>query len=820
MFRFSWWVLTFMVFTFISFQLIQLYRGLPDISRKSATSLAATLFNDLNAQGLLSINKEDWRISLPEKDRALLLKLKNGEQANDAEIQTLLDRLYYQPYGDRLQQQVKQWNYSRRLAAIRDNRPQTEADKHNQWNVNDNTQLVLDDFSTVPFYFGYITQGKLISGFHNWRGASLADQPVIFSSDFDLPNAQKITLQVIGQPDLSSLNYKHTVTAIAAPTTIKGKQKADSYEIVVQLPQGKSQLRLAVAAVVNPNQEMQGVALMVVDKQRQKNLQAMQQNQCKPPENKPEPDDKPTSINSNDKVLVWNNCSLATRTAKSSAEFAPFTITTRDDQLLTHAYAKDAGKTDLAAIGKPTELTQNTGLTALIGQDKHDLYSLSGLMWHANKKQNAVLKLTLDSRLQQITQDKLEQGIKKRPSPYRRAAVVMLNAETGEILAAANYPNPKQGVHPWDRNVISLLYPDNDPYRFNPWQGMTGDNAPGSTFKVVTAMAALKAANDNKTLNDFLVGSDIARYKAQTGLDPDATRYRIPNTPPAIKAIGTTHSIRQAAGALFDPNCGKKTNNRGVVGLPEATKDSLNNWYAHLGILMDAPSLNLNQPAQASHLVQMANHLGFNRVSSLDSFNLQRYKARTNARGDVLNAYAGSMDLARPSANRNEALQRLAQNSFGQGLTSTPLQMAKVAASIATGKNIQPQLLMALAGDDAEEPEHNDLELANLDSLRDGMKAVVQTGTAKGVFKGQLKCHVYGKTGTAEVGTKKSNFRISPWFMGWYAPPDKRPPLAFACMATHYPQRTGSYGGSICAPIINHILTAWNASADVQEAKK
>ena len=817
MFRFSWKVFAFIVFTFISFQLLQLYRGLPNISRKSATSLAATLFNDLNAQGLLSINKEDWRITLPEQDKALLLQLENGEQAHYAEIQTLLDRLYYQPYGHRLQQQVKQWNNSRRLAAIRDNRPQTEAG--NQWNVSDNTQRVLDDFSTVPFYFGYIIRGKLVAGFHDWRGASLADQPVIFSSDFDLPNAQKITLQVIGQPDLSRLNYKHIVTPIVAPTTTKGKQRADSYEVVVQLPRGKSQLRLAVTAVVNPNQEMQGMALMVVDKQRQKKLQAMQQNQCESPENTHEQHDKTPPINNYDKILVWNNCALATRTAKSSATFAPFTITTRDDQLLTQAYIKDEGKTDLSAMGKPTELAKNIGLTALIGQDKHDLYSLSGLMWHANKKQNAVLKLTLDSRLQQIAQDKLEQGIKKRPSPYRRAAVVMLNAETGEMLAAANYPNPKQGVHEWDRNVISLLYPDKDPYRFNPWQGMTGDNAPGSTFKVVTAMAALKAADDNKTLNDFLVGSAIAHYKAKTGLDPDAKDYRIPNTPPAIKAIGTGHSIRQAAGALFDPSCGKKTNNRGVVGLPEATKESLNNWYAHLGILMDAPSLNLNQPAQASHLVQMANHLGFNRVSSLDSFNLQRYKADEYGRGDVLNAYAGSMDLASPSANRNEALQRLAQNSFGQGLTSTPLQMAKVAASIATGKNIQPQLLMALAGDEAEEPEHDDLDIANLDSLRDGMKAVVQTGTAKGVFKGKLKCRVYGKTGTAEVGTKKSNFRISPWFMGWYAPPDKRPPLAFACMATHYPRGTGSYGGSICAPIINHILTAWNASVDAQEDK-
>jgi cell division protein FtsI/penicillin-binding protein 2 len=87
------------------------------------------------------------------------------------------------------------------------------------------------------------------------------------------------------------------------------------------------------------------------------------------------------------------------------------------------------------------------------------------------------------------------------------------------------------------------------------------------------------------------------------------------------------------------------------------------------------------------------------------------------------------------------------------------------------------------------------------------MQAVVQTGTAEGVFKGNaLNCHVYGKTGTADIGKKETaEHRISSWFIGWYAPKTK-PTVAFACMATHYPSGKGN-GAKICGEIMNNILT-------------
>jgi cell division protein FtsI/penicillin-binding protein 2 len=46
-------------------------------------------------------------------------------------------------------------------------------------------------------------------------------------------------------------------------------------------------------------------------------------------------------------------------------------------------------------------------------------------------------------------------------------------------------------------------------------------------------------------------------------------------------------------------------------------------------------------------------------------------------------------------------------------------------------------------------------------------------------------------------------------FMGWYEAEANKPQLAFACMATHYPD--GVYGGTLCAPIINKILQEWKS---------
>jgi cell division protein FtsI/penicillin-binding protein 2 len=99
-------------------------------------------------------------------------------------------------------------------------------------------------------------------------------------------------------------------------------------------------------------------------------------------------------------------------------------------------------------------------------------------------QRDRTLKLTVDVRLQLAAGDVLRRWT--RESGFGAAAVV-LDAETGELLASVSYPWPERlwpervAAEPSERSVDALI--DRARYGIYP---------PGSTFKLVTAMAALR----------------------------------------------------------------------------------------------------------------------------------------------------------------------------------------------------------------------------------------------------------------------------------------------------------------------------------------
>lgn len=129
--------------------------------------------------------------------------------------------------------------------------------------------------------------------------------------------------------------------------------------------------------------------------------------------------------------------------------------------------------------------------------------------------------LTIDSRLQKKAQEALEKGLKaiqkggtyesewgnyKYNDAYKNAtsgALVALDVETGEVLALANYPSYDlnlfaKGITSEDWN--SLMNDSKDPLAPKPLYNTALLTAiqPGSTFKMVTALAALeKGVNPN-----------------------------------------------------------------------------------------------------------------------------------------------------------------------------------------------------------------------------------------------------------------------------------------------------------------------------------
>ena len=151
--------------------------------------------------------------------------------------------------------------------------------------------------------------------------------------------------------------------------------------------------------------------------------------------------------------------------------------------------------------------------------------------------------------------------------------------------------------------------------------------------------------------------------------------------------------------------------------------------------------------------------------------------------------------------------------AIGQGaLTTTPLQIARLAAAIANGGNIlKPQLL---ADADAQVLHRAEVEEKHLKKIRKAMRDVVAKpyGTAHRAL-GRAAWTVAGKTGTAQVVKMSQNdedegftqaeiirrHRDHAWFMG-YAPYEN-PKIAIAVFVEH-----GGHGGSDAAPVAAAVI--------------
>ncbi|MFQ5519350.1 MAG: penicillin-binding transpeptidase domain-containing protein, partial [Mariprofundus sp.] len=161
--------------------------------------------------------------------------------------------------------------------------------------------------------------------------------------------------------------------------------------------------------------------------------------------------------------------------------------------------------------------------------------------------------------------------------------------------------------------------------------------------------------------------------------------------------------------------------------------------------------------------------------------------------------------------------------AIGQGaLTTTPLQIARLAAAIANGgKILKPQLL---AGAPAEVLHQTEVKAQHLKKIRRAMRGVVRSprGTAhRTLFHAAWTAA--GKTGTAQVVKMSQNdeknlsikeiprrHKDHAWFMG-YAP-YKNPKIAMAVFVEH-----GGHGGSDAAPVAAAIINAMAAKEKQQQ---
>jgi peptidoglycan glycosyltransferase len=330
-------------------------------------------------------------------------------------------------------------------------------------------------------------------------------------------------------------------------------------------------------------------------------------------------------------------------------------------------------------------------------------------------------------------------------------AAVVLNPKTGAVYVMASSPGYDPNKIESSRGYASILRsPSACPGSSSPLlnRATQGLYPPGSTFKTVTAAAAL----------DSGVYTPTSRF-----YDPGyCTEY------------------------------GKRVSNAGNPEAPEAfgNVDFLQ-AYEHS---INAVFCNIGQKLGAARIVDKAKEFGFysqppielpsNTVSPSGEFDFRRHRLFDDPR------------LMDPG--------RLA---FGQDkLLVTPLQMALVAGAVANGGTImEPHLVKKVTapggGTVTKVKPHvwkHAMKPQTAAELNVMMQAVITGGTATGVQIPGFKWA--GKTGTAETGAQNV---YDAWFI-FFAPADN-PQVAGAVVVEH---SVGGFGGAVAAPIAKQLVQA------------
>ena len=330
-------------------------------------------------------------------------------------------------------------------------------------------------------------------------------------------------------------------------------------------------------------------------------------------------------------------------------------------------------------------------------------------------------------------------------------AAVLLNPKTGQIYAMASSPGFDPNKIESDAGYAGILHsPSACPGSASPLynRATQGLYPPGSTFKTVTAAAAL-----------------------DSGIFTPDSRFYDPG---------------------YCTEYGQKVSNAGNPEAPEAFGNvNLVQGYEHS---INSVFCNVGMKLGAKRIVDQAKKFGFYSTPPVEL-----------PSGEV--APSGEYDFKNHRPFDNPGLMDPGRLAFGQDkLLATPLQMALVAAAVANkGVIMEPHLVKAIRKPGGGtlvkvKPKawRRAMKPTTAAALNTMMQAVVTGGTGTAAqIPGVL---VAGKTGTAETGIDGV---YDAWFI-FFAPADD-PTVAGAVVVEHVP---GGFGGAVSAPIAKQLMQA------------
>ncbi len=402
-------------------------------------------------------------------------------------------------------------------------------------------------------------------------------------------------------------------------------------------------------------------------------------------------------------------------------------------------------------IGKlGVEAKLEAELRGKAGTRRIEVNSTGRVMRELDRKEGdpgASVQITIDHRLQNYVQARLGE---------ESAAAVVIDVHSGDILSINSAPSfdPNlfvRGISGADYRLLT----END-HRPLADKSVQGAYPPGSTFKMVTALAALEAG---------VIGTGDTVYC------------------PGYTTLGNRRF-----------HCWKR-GGHGHVNLTGSLEKSCDVYYYEVA-----------QRAGIDKIAEMARRLGIGVKFDLPM-------------AAVTEGLAPDREWKRAKYGKNWMKGDTFNAGIGQGyVLASPLQLAIMAARIATGRAVEPRLVRSVDGRDVPVPEPAELGLgaAPLRAVRQGMFDVSnsQRGTAYGSRIVDDALRMAGKTGTSQVRNITAAERARgvtrnedlPWNRRDHAlyvcfAPFDAPRIAVAVVVEH-----GGGGSTAAAPIARDIV--------------
>lgn len=424
------------------------------------------------------------------------------------------------------------------------------------------------------------------------------------------------------------------------------------------------------------------------------------------------------------------------------------------------------------------------GKDGVIKEETDTLGNVSSQTETTEAKSGVNVTLTVDYRLQKVAEESLLNAINglqngtlvgKKFSDANAGAVVVLDVDSGEVLASASYPtydiNSLIGgisLKDWNALQNNSLHP-----MLN--RVVSGTYSPGSTFKMLVGMAGLM--NGKITVDEKYYDPGIYPY----GYHPKCWLYTDRHM---------TH---------------------GWINIEGAIKGSCNCYFYEVG-----------RRIGISEIVKYAKLFGLGQKTGIE------------LSGEVAGTIAGADDKSEDGLKSPWYLGDTLSAAIGQsGSSYTPIQLANYIATIANGGKLNKVSLIKSVDNEVAGTsesladinkytseytgvnfEEKDLNINSeyIDAIKKGMLSVTSEtgGTSYIVFKNS-DIQVAGKTGTAQVPNGNNNGI----FVG-FAPYDN-PKIAVVAVIEHGGE--GTYTANVVKPIMEEYFNIDKESKQNEKAQ-